>query len=198
MGAKASRNGSKWRILQCDLCSLCFRWLLSVRRTKWNPFSQVLPPIMFSLSWVYGDSVCTRIFCNTVRTCDLVLLTNFLHLFSSLLAPFALSLAALEWLCYHIMTYSPACLWQCLSSCICITVSVQLWALLLISTQGIYNWNSSETLKLTVVCTNFNNKSVQSAQHKWHRNWISRTHWRAYFDFYDVVCPTCCISPHKL
>lgn len=46
MGSKASRNGNKWGILQCDLCSLCFRWLLSIRSTKWNPFSQVLPPII--------------------------------------------------------------------------------------------------------------------------------------------------------
>lgn len=50
VGAKASGEGGEWGILQRDLFSLCCRQLLSIRSAKWNPFSQVLPPIKM-LSW---------------------------------------------------------------------------------------------------------------------------------------------------
>jgi len=86
MGAKASRKGCEWGILQCDLCSLCFRWLLSICSAKRNPFSQVLPPIkMLSWSWV-----CGYIFSNIIGTHTLGLFDNSLHLLRSLIALFVL------------------------------------------------------------------------------------------------------------
>lgn len=50
MGSKAARKDCEWGILQRDLFSLCIRQLFSVCSAKWNPISQVLPPIRM-LSW---------------------------------------------------------------------------------------------------------------------------------------------------
>lgn len=101
LGAKASRNGCERRILQCDLCSLCFRELLSICCAKWNPFSQVLPPLkMLSQSWAYWDSV-SRVCGDSAWTFSLIqslwlehkllrLLINFSHLLRSCIVLFVL------------------------------------------------------------------------------------------------------------